>query len=95
MNFTLSKFFQIYKDSNDIYIQNKMEIEIMSKNIFNSLKRKRQVGFLGKDFNSPNEFVKNYYYYFHKAIKTKDSIFFIQKLEIIYAKFLTHQISLE
>ena len=61
----------------DIYIKSKKEIEIMSEDIFNSLKSKMNSGFLNKTFQSPEDFDKNFYFYFPKEKKTTDKFYII------------------
>ena len=57
-----------------------MQIKVMSQDIFDSLKDKEEIGFLGKDFDTPIDFETNYNQYFKKKEETKG------KFHIVYSK---------
>ena len=66
------KIYNIYKSTKKIYIKSKMELVIKTKEDFESLKSKEMIGYLGKSFNSKEDFDRNFYFYFPKENQTKE-----------------------
>ena len=70
---TFSNYIQLYKCSQNIYINNIMEYKIMSEDMFNSIKIRKQSTLLDMTFFSPKDFDKNFYLYFPNYIGKEDS----------------------
>ena len=58
---TFSNYIQLYKGSQNIYINNIMEYKIMSEDMFNSIKTRKQSTLSDMTFFSPKDFDKNFY----------------------------------
>ena len=74
-NYFFPTYLDIYKTTKNIYIKGELEINILSKYEFISLQTKEKSKFLGKYFNSAEEFDKNYYLYFPKAPINKEKFY--------------------
>ena len=70
---TFSNYIQLYKGSQNIYINNIMEYKIMSEDMFNSIKTRKQSTLSDMTFFSPKDFDKNFYLYFPNYIGKEDS----------------------
>ena len=79
--YILESYLKIYKETKNIYIKSSVEFEMISSDVFNSLHLKDNCTFLGISFNSPNDFDKNFYFYFPDANKTKESFYIFSSKE--------------